>query len=89
MLQESEVQLGKQGVSENFIATLKGHFQNHKIVKVSVLKNARKSKDDVRAYAEQIIQGLGGRYTYKTIGFTIILRKWKNVHPIGKIYKSP
>ena len=78
MLQESSVQLGKQGVTENFIGTLEGHFQNHKVVKVSVLRNARKNKDDVKAYAEDIIKRLGGRYTYKTIGFTIILRKWKN-----------
>lgn len=78
MFHESSLQLGKQGVSGNFIETLKGHFQNHKIVKVSVLKNARKDKNDVKAYAEEIIQKMGDRYTCKTIGFTIILRKWKN-----------
>jgi RNA-binding protein YhbY len=78
MLQESSVQLGKQGVTENFIITLKGHFENHKIVKVSVLRNARKNKEDVKAYAGEIIKKLGNRYTCKIIGFTIILRKWKN-----------
>ena len=78
MFHESSVQLGKIGVTENFIGTLEGHFQNHKIVKISVLKNARKNKNDVKAYADDIIKKLGGRYTCKTIGFTIILRKWKN-----------
>jgi RNA-binding protein YhbY len=78
MLQESSVQLGKQGVSENFIAMLTGHFQNHKQVRISVLKNARKDKNDVRTYADEIIKRLGERYTAKTIGFTIIVRKWKN-----------
>jgi len=75
---ESSIQLGKQGVSDNFIETLKGHFQNHKIVKVSVLRNARKDKSDVKAYADEIISRLGNRYAYKMIGFTIIIRKWKN-----------
>jgi RNA-binding protein YhbY len=88
MLQESSVQLGKQGVTENFIGMLEGHFQNHKVVRISVLKNARKNKDDVKKYAEEITKRLGDRFTYKMIGFTIIIRKWKNVHPVGKIYKS-
>jgi len=57
---------------------LEGHFQNHRIVRVSVLKNARKNKEDVKNYAEDIVRKLGGRFTYKTIGFTIILRKSKN-----------
>lgn len=87
MFQESSVQLGKQGVTENFIGMLEGHFQNHKVVRISVLKNARKDKKDVKAHADEIVKRLGERFTYKIIGFTIIVRKWKNVHPVGKIYK--
>jgi len=78
MFHESNVQLGKQGITENFVGMLEGHFQNHRIVRVSVLKNARKNKEDVKNYAEDIVRKLGGRFTYKTIGFTIILRKSKN-----------
>lgn len=78
MFQESSIQLGKLGITENFIITLKGHFEKHKQVKISVLKNARKSKDDVRAYAEEILNRMGNKYTCKIIGFTIILRKWRN-----------
>lgn len=76
------MQLGKQGVTENFIGTLESHFQNHRLVKVSVLSNARKNKDDVKKHAEEIIKRLGDHYNYKTIGFTIILRKWKK--PVTK-----
>ncbi|MEK6829414.1 MAG: YhbY family RNA-binding protein [Nanoarchaeota archaeon] len=78
MFHESGVQLGKQGVTNNFVQTLEGHFQNHRIVKVSVLKNARKDKNDVKMHAEEIIKRLGDHYDYRMIGFTIILRKWKN-----------
>ena len=78
MFHESSVQLGTQGVSDNFIGMLEGHFQNHRIVRVSVLKNARKNKEDVKVHAEEIIKRLGSRYKYKMIGFTIILRKMKN-----------
>lgn len=72
------MQLGKQGVTDNFIGTLEGHFQNHKVVRISVLKNARKSKNDVKVHADEIIKRLGERYTCKMIGFTIIIRKHKN-----------
>ncbi|MEX2017466.1 MAG: YhbY family RNA-binding protein [Candidatus Pacearchaeota archaeon] len=77
MFQESSIQLGKKGVTEDFIITLKGHFENHQQVKISVLKNARKNKEDVKMHAEKILERMGKRYTYKTIGFTIILRKWR------------
>lgn len=78
MLRESSVQLGKQGITENFIITLRGHFENHRIVKISVLRSARKNKTDVENYAKKIVQELGDKYSYRIIGFTIILRRWKN-----------
>jgi RNA-binding protein YhbY len=73
----SQVQLGKQGITENFISTLKNHFKNHEIVKVSILKNAGHDKDKVKDYTEKILGALGKKFTAKTIGFTIIIRKWK------------
>lgn len=78
MIRESHVQLGKQGLTENFIITLRGHFENHKIVKVSVLKSARENKEDMKKHAKEIEERLGDRYVAKVIGFTIILRKMKN-----------
>ncbi len=78
MIRESHVQLGKQGLTENFIITLRGHFENHKIVKVSVLQSARENKEDVKKHAMEMEKRLGDRYVAKVIGFTIILRKMKN-----------
>lgn len=78
MIRESHVQLGKQGITENFLATLGSHFENHKIVKISVLKSARTNKEDVAKYAKEIEEKLGNRFVSKTIGFKIILRKMKN-----------
>ena len=73
----SHVQLGKNGVTENFIETLKDHFKNHMNVKVSVLKSAGHEKKEVKRYAEEILEKLGRNYTARTIGFTISLKKWK------------
>ena len=71
------VQLGKQGISKNFIETLKNHFKSHENIKVSVLKSAEHDKDKVKKYSEEILENLGNNYTSKIIGFTIVLKKWR------------
>ncbi|HKZ33769.1 MAG TPA: YhbY family RNA-binding protein [Candidatus Nanoarchaeia archaeon] len=76
-MRHSHIQLGKNGITENFIETLKDHFKNHENVKISVLKSAGHSKEAVRKYNEEILEKLGRRYTAKTVGFTIALKKWK------------
>ena len=76
-MRHSHIQLGKNGITENFIETLKDHFKNHENVKISVLKSAGHSKEAVRKYNEEILEKLGRKYTAKTVGFTIFLKKWK------------
>ena len=73
----AQVQLGKQGITENFITTLKNHFKNHEQVRVSVLRNTRKDKSQVKEFSEQILKKLGKNYTARIIGFTIVIRKWR------------
>ena len=73
----ANIQLGKQGLSDNFIQTLKHHFQKHKNVKVSVLKNARENKDDVKEYSKKILEKLGKNYTARVVGFKIMVKKWR------------
>jgi len=77
MHKQSQIQLGKQGINENFILTLKSHFKKHENVRVSVLKSAGHDKNKVKSYAEEILDKLGRNYTSKIIGFTIILKKWR------------
>ena len=71
------MQLGKQGITENFIGTLKHHFDRHKNVKVHVLKSAGNDKSKVKEYSEEILKKLGDNYTSKVIGFTISFKKWR------------
>jgi len=72
-----EMQLGKNGITENFIETLKKYFQNHEQVKISVLKSARENREDIKKHVEEILDKLGKNYTAKIIGFKIILKKWR------------
>ena len=71
------VQLGKQGITDNFIGTLKNHFKKNKNVKVSVLKSAGHDKIKVKKFSEEILEKLGNNYTVRVIGFTIVLKKWR------------
>lgn len=77
MVRTSEIQIGKQGITNNFISTIKNNFQRHDQVRVKVLKSARDDKDTVKRYSEQILEKLGDNYSSRVIGFTIILRKWR------------
>jgi RNA-binding protein YhbY len=74
---QSHLQIGKNGITKNFVKTLKGHFENHDSVKVSVLKSAGHSKEKVNEYAEELLNSLGKRYTAKVVGFTIFLKRWR------------
>jgi len=73
----TEIQLGKLGITENFIETLRSHFKKHSQVRISVLKNAGHDKEKVKKYANEILEKLGKNYTAKIIGFKIILKKWR------------
>ncbi len=73
-----QIQLGKQGMTKNFLETLKSYFQKHRTVKVSVLKSAGHERPQIKKYSEEILKELGENYSTKVLGFTIILRKWRN-----------
>lgn len=74
---QGQIQLGKQGITENFIITLKHHFNRHNNVKVHVLKSAERKKEKIKMYREEILEKLGKNYTAKIIGFTIFIKKWR------------
>ncbi len=74
---QGQVQLGKQGVNENFIKTLKNHFNKCKNMKISVLKSVRKNKSDVERISEEILEKLGRNYTARVVGFTIFVKRWR------------
>ncbi len=72
-----ELQIGKNGVTKNFVETLRAAFNNTRTIKISVLQSARESKEDVKNHMKTILKDLGELYTGKVIGFTIIIQKWR------------
>ena len=75
------LQIGKNGITSNFMNTIETMFKNHHMIKISVLKSARgegkEAKEEVKKYAYQILKKIDKNYTTKIIGFVIILQKWR------------
>ncbi len=84
MTSQIEIQLGKKGLTKEFLEDLKKRFEKPEIknIKISVLRSARESKQDVKKYADEIINFLGNKFTYRTVGFSIFLKKWRKSQDI-------
>ena len=73
-----ELQLGKQGITENFIKTLQTYFVKNKFVKISVLQSCCRDKKELEKMANEIAEKLKGTFRIKLIGYKIILRRQGN-----------
>ncbi len=71
------LQIGKRGLTHGTIEAIKNAFKTRENVKVCVLKSAGHEKKKIKQIAEEIQKELGERYTYRIIGFTIFLKKWR------------
>ena len=73
----SSIQVGKNGVTDNLIGTLKTHFKNHQNVKVVFLKSSIRDKRKLKKATEEILDSLGKNYTYRILGYTVFIKKWR------------
>lgn len=79
MTSQIEMQLGKKGITKEFLEDIKKRFEKSKVknIKISVLKSARQNREDIKKYAEEIKNYLGDKFTYRILGFSIFLKKWR------------
>ena len=87
MISQKEIQLGKKGITPEFIKDIENRLEKHRNItlKVSVLKSIRpEGKADVKKYADELIEKLGDKYTARTLGFSIFLKKWRKARTTSK-----
>ena len=72
-----QMQLGKSGITENFMNSLKNQFKNSQVMKISVVKSATRDRGEIIKIKDELLENLGKNFTGRIIGFTIILRKWR------------
>ena len=71
-------QIGKMGLTKEFIEHLVVPFKTRRVIKIQLLPSAVKERGRIKEVAEEIIAGLPGKYNYRVIGFTIVLMKRSN-----------
>lgn len=80
MKQIKKIQLGKKGLSREFIEQLKNIFKNEKVVKVSILRSACRKIGEAEEIGKEIAENLGKNFVCKRIGYVLTIRKLrKNV----------
>ncbi|MEA3329714.1 MAG: YhbY family RNA-binding protein [Nanoarchaeota archaeon] len=73
----STIQVGKKGVTDNLVETLQTHFKKHINVKIVFLKSSIRDKRKLKKATEEILDKLGKNYTYRILGFTVFIKKWR------------
>lgn len=74
---QATFQIGKKGLTSGVIGSIKTGFKTHNDAKICILKSAGHDKQTAKEIAEKIVSELGNKYTYKIIGFTIFVKKWR------------
>lgn len=74
---EKQFQLGKNGITENFISTLKTYFEKNKSARISVLKSCCRDKKELKEISNNILDKLGKNYVGRNIGYTIAIKKFR------------
>ena len=72
-----QVNIGKNGITEGILTVLENAFKTRESVRVSVLKAAGHTRENVMEIAEKLVNNLGTKYDYTIIGFVIIIRKYR------------
>ncbi len=76
-------QIGKRGLTKNFIDNLEKTFKKHDLVKISVLKTATRNREEIKKIAKEICVELKEKekkeFTFKIIGFTLFIKKWRKL----------
>lgn len=69
-------QIGKQGITEGVLESLRLALKNHKQVRISFLKSTKRDKAKMEELAKELQEKLGA-IKYRIIGFTVIIKKAK------------
>jgi len=77
MKQIKKLQLGKNGLSEEFIGQVKSLFEHETLIKVDILKSACRDKAEAKQIAEELVEALGKKYGYKLVGYVITVIKFR------------
>lgn len=71
-------QIGKQGLTDGVLNSLKMALQNHRQVRISILKSCCRDKTELKKIAEKIESKMPYELKVRIIGYTLVLVKLSN-----------
>ena len=77
MKQIKRLQLGKNGLSHEFIEQARKIFEDEQILKISILKSACRNKQDAEKIGQDLVDALGKNYIFRLIGYVLTVRKFR------------
>ncbi|MEI6058284.1 MAG: YhbY family RNA-binding protein [archaeon] len=80
-------QIGKNGLTEQFIQQVRHCFDNSDavIAKIEILKSACRDKAQAKEMGQKIVDALGPNFDFKLIGYVVTVLKFrKKVREIKK-----
>ncbi len=77
MVNMVKLQIGKSGLTPEFIENLKLVSKNVENIRINMLKSSGRNRDEVQRVKDALLAELGSKFTARVIGFTIILKKWR------------
>jgi RNA-binding protein YhbY len=72
-----KLQVGKNGLTDEFIEQAKQCFEKTHFLKVHILKSACRGKEEAKKMADKLVESLGDKFNYKLIGYTLNIRKFR------------
>lgn len=75
------IQIGKEGVTENFLSNLEDCLEKHELIKIRILENAPEEK---KILAEQIDRKTGGK-VIQIIGKTLLFYRPFKQEPLIRL----
>ena len=77
MRQIKKLQIGKNGLTPEFVEQVKSIFEKETLVKVSILRSACRDKEDAKKIGEDLIGELGAKYGFKLVGYVLTVVKYR------------
>lgn len=79
MKQIKKFQMGKNGLTPEFVGQLKHFFDKSgtEFIKVEILKSCCRDKKEAEKIGLELVDALGKNYTFKLVGYVLSLRKWR------------
>lgn len=70
-------QIGKNGLTDEFVNQIRISFQKERMVKISILKSATRNKEEAKNMADELIKKLGENYRYRLIGYVLTVMRYR------------